>query len=505
MVKILRDYADFEDKLLSLLNNNDLLEVQEFVESTYKIKADRRNLEILFLKVIPLLSINPRVFLKALIPATESFPLSGDRDEDHSHIWNLFIKRILRDGYLLPGTVNDLGRECLSWLYKWPEAGLKSTAVFSNLQYGGRLRAMNDIPPIEINPGRASLKKITVVMTDLAQYTIDATDLENIICLNPGTYPVREAGASHLNHDLIIEEYEIDGDLHEAIGRTNSIIQEVNTWPASMNLRGNVRSQLRGKGRNEPLSFTEYKGSGRFTRNVAILNDVKMAVAYKVKGRKTSRTDVIRSMARDISALGILIKSVEARSNTTNNKAVAQDRDALKDALDEANNQMQLANQSRVNLNAVDDIPEEPIAQCLYPERGVGKEPAVWNDYRAYCEESHGLLHIEGKVSSVNNVNWLNDDIIELSLNQQLAKVYATPLKPVEEAYRDDEVRIGDTAILVGKYIILAETDGFSSDPGAGYIMTNYLRVTAVDEEQRSRRGANRRQTTESRLTCTFR
>ena len=132
---------------------------------------------MLFLKVIPLLSINPGVFLKALIPANESFPLSDDRDEDQSRIWNVFVKRILRDGYLLPGTVNDLGRERLSWLYQWPEAGLKSTAVFSNLLYGGRLRTMNEIPPIEINPGGASLKEVTVVMTDLAQYTVDATDL----------------------------------------------------------------------------------------------------------------------------------------------------------------------------------------------------------------------------------------------------------------------------------------------------------------------------------------
>ena len=460
---------------------------------------------MLFLKVIPLLSINPRVFLKALIPATESFPLSNDKDEDHSHIWNVFVKRILRDGYLLPGTVKDLGRECLSWLYKWPEAGLKSTAVFNNLQYGGRLGTMNDIPPIVINPGGASLKEVTVVMTDLTQYTIDATDLEKIICLTPGTYSVREAGASHRNHDLIIEEYEINGDLHEAIRKTNAIIQEVNSWLASTNLRGNVRSRFRSKGRNEPVFFTEYKGSGRITRNVAELNHARMAVAYKVEGRKISRTDVVRSMARDISALSILIRSVETRSTTIDNRAVARDKKALKHALEEASNQIKLADRGRVSLNTVDDISEEPIAQCLYPERDVWKETAVWNEYKASCEESHGLLHIEGKVSSVNDVKWLNDDIIELSLNQQSARVYATPLKPVEEAYRDDEVQIGDTAILVGKYIILAETDGFSGDPGAGYLMTNYLRVTTVEEELRTRRGANRRQTAASRLTCTFR
>ena len=459
---------------------------------------------MLFLKVIPLLSINPRVFLKALIPATESFPLSNDRDEDHSHIWNVFVKRILRDGYLLPGTVHDLGRERLSWLYKWPEAGLKSTAVFSNLQYGGRLRTMNDIPPFEINPGGASLKEVTVVMTDLAQYTIDAIDLEHIICLTPGTYSVREAGASHLNHDLVIEEYEINGDLHEAIRKTNAIIQEVNSWLASTNLKGNVKSRLRGKGRNEPVFFTEYKGSGRITRNVAVLSHARMAVAYKVEGRKISGTDVVRSMARDIGVLNGLIRSVETKSTIIDNKAAALDKKALKHALEEANNLIKLADQSRVSLNAVDDISEEPISKCLYPERDVGKEPAVWNEYKASCEEHQGLLRIEGKVSTVNDVNWLNEDIIELSLKDQSAKVYATPLKPVEEAYREDEVRIGDTAILVGKYIILAETDGDCSDPGAGYLMTNYLRVTAVEEQLRSRRGANRRQTA-SHLTWTFR
>ena len=327
---------------------------------------------------------------------------------------------------------------------------------------------------------------------------------KKIICLTPGTYSVREAGASHLNHDLIIEEYEINGDLHEAIRKRNAIIQEVNSWLASTNLRGNVKSRFRGKGRNEPVFFTEYKGSGRITRNVAVLNHARMAVAYKVEGRKISRTDVVRSMARDIGALTILIKNVETRSTTIDNKAAPRDKKALKHALEEANNQIALANQSRVGLNAVDDISEEPISQCLYPERDVGKEPAVWNEYRASCEESHGLLHIEGKVSSVNDVNWLNEDIIELSLNQQSAKVYATPLKPVEEAYRHDEVQIGDIAILVGKYIIIAVTEGFSSDPGAGYLMNNYLRVTAVEEQLRSRRGANRRQTAPL-LTCTFR
>lgn len=103
--------------LLSLLNNEDLAELKDFLEATYKLKADQRDIELLILKVLPLLSINPRVFLNALVPVIDGFPLesgSTNIDEDHSHIWNVFIKRILDDGYLLPGTVNDFGRRSLS-------------------------------------------------------------------------------------------------------------------------------------------------------------------------------------------------------------------------------------------------------------------------------------------------------------------------------------------------------------------------------------------------------
>lgn len=116
--------------LLSLLNNEDLAELKDFLEATYKLKADRRNIELLILKVIPLLSINPRVFLNGLVPAIDGFPLdsgSPDIDEDHSDIWNIFISRILADGYLVPGTIEDLGRKRLSWIVKWPEDGFKST------------------------------------------------------------------------------------------------------------------------------------------------------------------------------------------------------------------------------------------------------------------------------------------------------------------------------------------------------------------------------------------
>jgi hypothetical protein len=105
--------------LLSLLNDEDLSDIADFLESTYKLKAERKHLELLFLKVIPLMSINSKVFLKAMIPAIEGFPLNDDYDssnEAYAHCWDVFMRRILEQGYILPGSVLDLGREEFSVL-----------------------------------------------------------------------------------------------------------------------------------------------------------------------------------------------------------------------------------------------------------------------------------------------------------------------------------------------------------------------------------------------------
>ena len=89
------------------------------------------------------------------MPAVEGFPLDNDiteSNETQTLIWNDFIKRIMKDNYLLPGTVDYLGRRRLSWVVRWPEDGFNSSSVFGELQYAGRLRNINDIPPLEVHP-----------------------------------------------------------------------------------------------------------------------------------------------------------------------------------------------------------------------------------------------------------------------------------------------------------------------------------------------------------------
>jgi hypothetical protein len=171
--------------LLSLLNDEDLGDIGDFLEATYKLKLDRKHLELLFLKVLPLMSINSKVFLEAMIPAIEGFPLNTDYDSSdgaHRYAWDIFVRRILDLGYLLPGGVTDLNREENFWIVEWPENGFKSTSVFNNLQYAGVLKAINEIneiAPIEFHP-EASLAEIKKIMTTGGEYIIGSPDLDRI-------------------------------------------------------------------------------------------------------------------------------------------------------------------------------------------------------------------------------------------------------------------------------------------------------------------------------------
>src|SRR6266536_686344 len=246
--------------LLSFLNDDDLSDIADFLQSTYKIKADRRHLELLFLKVIPLMSINSKIFIKGLILAFEGWPLTAEC-WDYEGSWDFFVRRLLEFGYLLPGGVTDLGRSKLSWAVRWGEDGFKSSDVFNDLQYAAancRLRTINDIPPIELRP-EAAVKELTVFFTNGAAYIIGSEDLERITCLLPGSYSVIETGENGKHFDLNIEEYAINGEVNDAIRRMNDCIRH---W--------NMAITAPSKGRALSFSFSRQK-----LRDIGFLNDIK--------------------------------------------------------------------------------------------------------------------------------------------------------------------------------------------------------------------------------------
>ena len=126
--------------LLSLLNDSDLRTMSDFVEQTFRISAKSESvpserlfqllighlgsdMELLFLKIIPLTSINSRVFLQGLIPAVDHWPLTKESLQNERWVWTTFIRNLASKGYLLPGSVEDLGHQENSWVYGWPEEG----------------------------------------------------------------------------------------------------------------------------------------------------------------------------------------------------------------------------------------------------------------------------------------------------------------------------------------------------------------------------------------------
>jgi hypothetical protein len=145
--------------LLSLLNENDLIEIQDFLEVTYSLRADRQNVELLILKVLPLMSINSQIFVSGMVAAFDG-PFVAPPPRDEKRVWNIFVERLLQNGYILPGTLEQLGEPNRSWVVKYPERGLKDSSIFNNVQYAGEGRTINNIPPMKLDLGNESNQEL---------------------------------------------------------------------------------------------------------------------------------------------------------------------------------------------------------------------------------------------------------------------------------------------------------------------------------------------------------
>lgn len=486
--------------LLSLLNDDDVADIAEFLEATYGIKADRKHLEMLFLKVIPLTSINSKVFLKSLVPAFEGWPLPPKFTDNRC--WDVFVERILKDGYLLPGAALDLGREEKSWVVKWPDNGFKSTLVFNHLQYAANdslTRTINDIPPIEFHPENL-LEEIPVIFTDGEKFIIGKEDLERITCLTPGAYNVKEAHQGGRNYDLMINELHINADVYEAIRRTNDLVAKLNV------LIGYIKKGFIGRvvSRKEYdiRLLSECRTSGRITKSTAELQGTVLAVAYKIEGRKVTTRDAIRAMARDVREVRWLLQLVDRRIAEISNEAA--NKAQLRFEMKEINNLISHAERARHDLHESPIISDEPITRVLMGGPGETGDP-VWFEYEAWYKSSDRHMHFEAGRSTVQQIRWLSEDNIEVSLMGHNAKYYVTPLQPVLESQQADEIRRGDIALLAGKYMVLADAEEGDVRGEGPLYMSNYLKILSVEAASIQRRGRNRAPQMSSTVITLFR
>ena len=236
---------------------------------------------------------------------------------------------------------------------------------------------------------------------------------------------------------------------------------------------------------------------------VAKLKHSTMAITYKIEGRSIGRIDAIENLAGDIRRLRAVISYLEQRGENSDHSFYITEIRELREHLDQVKVQIDRAEQRQRTISVGEELSDQPIVKCLYPEEANLGNGDVWNGYKAYCHDHNGYLYIEAIRSTIIEARWLTDKLIELSLSHPRPKIFATPLKFVPEGHRDDEVRIGDVAVLVGQYVIIGEVD--EEHGGSPLSMTNYLRIVSIEEQNLSRRSKNRAAELETQTTSCFR
>lgn len=485
--------------LLSLLNNDDLGELAEFLESTYGIKAERRDIELLILKVLPLSSINSKIFINGLVDAFEGSDITRDLT-DQARVWNFFVQRLLLSGYIIPAGVEDLGQDGLSWVVKWPKDGIKDARYFNQLQYAGVARTLNDIPPMDLHIDTDTEER-TVELTNGEKYIVGSRDYEKIVKMVQGKYSVTDANNASRNFDLEISEEYLNESLYDAILSLNRLINNLNGYLASHKPKTIIRTlanmRIAGDRSSGTNPFQDVKGSGRLTRHVASLNGEYLAIAYKVEGKQMQRRDLFRLLTGDIRRVTGVMQAIEQAMVKLDNPGasgeVRSNIRKLRQDLKLIGLKVAHAGDLKISLQRVPqatELGDEPVTKTLAAASAESSANVVWNDYKVeYAPAPENVLYVTAQRRTVGSVLWLSDEIVEVGLIDVASKYIASPLKPVSIEERGDEIHENDEVLLLGQYLVLIEREEGSNME----IMLNWLKITDMEKHKVTRRGMNRR------------
>lgn len=288
-------------------------------------------------------------------------------------------------------------------------------------------------------------------------------------------------------HDLEITEIVLNGAINEAVRVINDAIRKFNFRSGTPPRQ--KRSKWVWKPRpEEPIVFPDVESAARLTRNQATLNGDLLAVAYKLNGRSVPKTEAIRYMSYSYTRVKTLfghLCEAAGRSIVLYEQHIAQVNQWL--AADRR------ASQGEKNQPFISDA---PISQALGNEDADIPLSKVWYDYRVRLvsdpQSGHDILHIQAKSDYIASVNWRRSGQqaeITLASPESSVRMFVAPLKPVSEAQQDDEIRVGDLALLVGRYIVIATPQ--ANDFSYPCIMTNWLEIQDAYAEEVQRRGKN--------------
>jgi hypothetical protein len=481
--------------LLSLLNDDDLESIRNYIESAFRLKGDRKSIEMLCLKVIPLMSINPKLFIMEMLRAFEGYKVYEPDEHDLPTFWDEFLKRRVADQYILPGSLAMLGRPTLSWIPAWPKEGLHSSVIFRDLQYSGSLQTINEIPQIDLRPQEENMP-LPVILVNHERYLIDPKDYGQIVLLQSGRYTLSRSQTAKFgdesNHcDMIIDEFWVNESTKTACDKLNDIVRTVNRFLDARKTSGKPVKY----GWESPSidRFPEYRlKAGKITWHAARLGADTLAAAYK-EVYKVTKWDVAGHMNEDNQIMRKMLHQYERHLTDSALGLPVQDVNDMRHRLQKVESLISLSEKVRRHVWNESVICNDPIVKVL---RREGNDPVlapVWQEYSAkllpewsfppqeYDVSAYHSLEITAQRSTIQTLSWVSPDIAEVTLSEHNTTYFVSPLSQVDEKYRNDQIQVGDIVVLIGYYLVVAEQVQERIQEDMLY-MANWLRITSVVE-----------------------
>lgn len=392
---------------------------------------------------------------------------------DQTIVWNLFIGSLLAEGYILPGNIHEVGGNEHSWVVNWPEnGGFKDTNIFRNLQYVGPSRTINEIPRVDLNSEITLGAELTVKLANGGQYIVASVDLENIVRMTPGRYSVTEAVHGGRSFDLDINDTWINQPLFRAIGDVNGMLGLVKSIMPhrSQTMVRFKRVFSTGGQRYDDSSLAEVRGCGRLTYHCARLNGQYVAVTYKIDGRAIGRRELIRLFQSDQNKIDAMVRAMQTALTTLydgkrTSSQVSQTLFRLQEKLGQIQGHVNEADRRKQQmLSYPATLVSEPVTKVLYQVGARDTQVNVWRDYKAWHLANENVLCVDSERRVVQQCSW-QDDTLVVTFDEVPMRYFATPLSPVPDTLKHEQLKEGDAVLLCGHYLLIVEPTGETYAP----------------------------------------
>jgi hypothetical protein len=454
--------------LTSLLNDEELAEIREFLEKTFSFKAGRHDFEILLLKVLPLESLSPKTFMASVMSAVRGESLDEAQPWDSSRLsreWDSFLITEQERGFILPwwGLRAD---GAPSWTVEWPSQGFQDSMAFGHLQYSNpQWPGTNQVPRIDLLDKGGSTSEVAVLLSNWKKYVVLQSDYERIIRAVPDIYTVQDSSNHESSWDsskLVIAQTWLNQLTRDAVNELNFIINAANQaitvapkQSRSYFSAGRLWSRSRQTHLESITHMNDCTWSGRIVRNVARLDHESLAESYQLDGQTIPRDAALKAMKQDLNEVKAVEKYYGTLVETDPCPLDPNTADLTRSALSRVRDLIQSTEQVVEDISHLPELDSTPILAVL---RQVGNngDALPWYEYETMVT-ADGVLNVTAYSEVVSMVRWHGGKICEIELeNWKKHRFYISPLRELESEEMQPEIEAGDVAILMGHYVMIA-------------------------------------------------